>query len=281
MIAAVEQAPWLGYGWRQTAVAQKVGADFVAGATPTDYAHSVILDVLLWLGIPMGLLALLLVAWWLLRAAWRIESSTQFLLVASALPVCIHSLVEFPFAYAYFLFPVGWMLSATSALQNTSQRETWRLPQRTGRTALAGFVVAFAGMCGWVAVEYVQAEEDHRVMRFEMRKVGRTPVGYEAPHLVLLNQLGEMLQLARLEPRPDMSPKELERMRVANASFEWATLHLHYAVALGLNGQPEEASRQLSNLRALYGMSSYEQAVAYFQELQNMKYSQLASVKMP
>ena len=136
-------------------------------------------------------------------------------------------------------------------------------------------------MCFWVATEYVQVEEDHRVMRFEMRKVGRTPVGYEAPRLVLLNQLGEMLQLARIEPHPNMSPEEMERMRVANASFEWATLHLRYVVALGLNGQPEEASRQLGNLRALYGARSYESAVAYLRELQDQKYPQLATVKLP
>ena len=39
----------------------------VPGVTPTDYAHSVVLDVLLWLGIPMGLLLLGLLAWWLDR----------------------------------------------------------------------------------------------------------------------------------------------------------------------------------------------------------------------
>lgn len=281
MLAAIQQAPWLGYGWRQTVVAQKVGASVIEGALPTDYAHSVILDVLLWLGIPLGMLLLILVGWWFLKAARKIEGPSQFLLLAGTLPVAVHSLVEFPFVYAYFLFPVGWMLGALSRLQNRGQQRGWTIKSPRARGAAAICVMLVTAMCAWVALEYFQAEEDHRVMRFEMRRVGRTPAGYEAPPLVLLNQLGELLRLARLEPYPGMPAQDIERMRVANASFEWATLQLRYAVALGLNGRPEEASLQLRSLRALYGERSYQQALGVFLDFQNGKYPQLQAVKLP
>lgn len=281
MLAAIQQAPWLGYGWRQTVVAQKAGANVVQGTLPTDYAHSVILDVLLWLGIPLGMLVLMLVGWWFLKAARKIEGPTQFLLLAGTLPVAVHSLVEFPFVYAYFLFPVGWMLGALSRLQSGGQQRGWTIKSPRARGGAALCVMLVTGMCAWVALEYFQAEEDHRVMRFEMRRVGKVPAGYEAPPLVLLNQLGELLRLARLEPYPGMPAQDLERMRVANASFEWATLQLRYAIALGLNGRPEEASLQLRSLRALYGERSYQQALGMFLDFQNGKYPQLQAVKLP
>lgn len=284
MLAAIGESPWLGYGWRQTVVGQKVGAAHVPGVMPTDYAHNVVLDVLLWLGLPLGLLLLGLLVWWLLVAFRRLQGPTQFLLFTGTMPVCVHSMVEFPFAFAYFLFPVGWMLGALGMLQRGPPGwhgagvlpKGWR-----GRWVAVSVVGLFMGVGGWTVVEYTLAEEDHRVMRFEMRRVGRVPDGYEAPRLLLLNQLREMLELGRFQPYPGMPPHELERMRVANRSFEWATLHMRYVVALGLNGQPEEATRQLESLRALYGPRSYEQASAYFVALRDKQYPQLVAVKIP
>ncbi len=281
MLAGLEQSPWVGYGWRQTIAGQKAGANFVASMYLTDYAHSVVLDLLLWLGIPLGLLLMAAIVVWLVRAARRIDGSSQLILLAAVVPFAIHSLVEFPFVYAYFLFPVGWMLGALSALQSPSSAQFWQMRSRRARLAGAGWILLFATVCGWVALEYLAAEEDHRVMRFEMRQLGQTPAGYEPPRLVLLDQLGEMLKLARLEPYPGMPSRDIERMRVANASFEWATLQLKYAVALGLNGQPQEASRQLKNLRSLYGEQSYAQARQMLLALRREKYPQLESVQLP
>ncbi|MFM2276076.1 MAG: hypothetical protein RL211_1948 [Pseudomonadota bacterium] len=281
MLAAIGEAPWLGYGWRQTVVGQKAGAALVPGVTPTDYAHSVVLDVLLWLGLPMGLLLLGLLVRWLVVAFARLQGPAQFLLFAGAMPVCVHSMVEFPFAFAYFLFALGWMLGALGMLQGMQRPGGAVYVGRRGRRAAVVVVGLFLAVGAWAVADYVQAEEDHRVMRFEMRRVGRVPDGYEAPRLLLLNQLREMLELGRLQPYPGMSAAELERMRVANRSFEWATLHMRYVVALGLNGQPAQATTQLEGLRALYGLRSYEQACAFLVALREGQYPQLAAVRIP
>ena len=132
-----------------------------------------------------------------------------------------------------------------------------------------------------VLQEYLVAEEDYRVMRFEMRGVGRIPADYAAPKLSLLTQLNEMLNMGRIVPYPGMPPRDIERMRLANANFGWANLHLNYAIALGLNMQPEEAARQLVNLRAIYGQESYAQAAEIFSKLQHEKYPELATVVLP
>jgi O-antigen ligase len=279
-IAAIGHSPWLGYGWRQTVVGQKIGADTVMGSLATDYAHNAVLDILLWVGIPLGTLLLVLAGGWLIKTARRVDCPLQCLMFASALPFFVHSMFEFPFAYSYFLFPVGWTLGALSArldicVTEKNVENPWR------HWISASFLFVFATLCVLVAQEYFEAEEDYRVMRFELRRLGSTPIHYAAPQLVLLTQLDETLKVGRMVPYPGMSARDIERLRIANASQAWATLHLSYAVALALNGQPEEATYQLRNLRALYGPETYKQVSELFLRVQAKQYPQLAVVKLP
>lgn len=280
ILSAISQSPWVGYGWRQTIVAQKAGAQAAPGDLPTDYAHNVVLDLWAWIGIPAGTLFLLAVAWWVFRTFRNIRNSTDCLLFAVAIPFFVHSLLEFPFAYAYFLLTMGWLFGVLHALQKPEQYCVVATPSWTFRALLAGVVVLYATLCGWVAIEYLNAEEDCRVMRFELRKVGANPVGYAPPRLVLLNQLDEMLKMGRLKPFRGMPVQDLERMRRANASLAWAALHLNYVIALGLNGQPEEASRQLKTLRALYGDETYRQAVDQLRKSREVSFPELALVNI-
>lgn len=281
MVAAVEQSPWVGYGWRQTVVAQKVGANQVEGTLPTDYAHNLLLDLLVWLGIPLGGSLIVLIGYWLLNAAKRIKTPTEFFLLAAVIPVGVHSLLEFPFAYAYFLFPVGWLLGALSAQQPPDLAEPGSHFRKFSQLGMTASVFIFAGLSSWVAVEYLKVEDDYQVMRFEMRRVGTIPANYSPPKLTLLTQFGEVLTVGRMVPSVGMSPQQLSRMRIASNNLSWATLQLNYAVALSLNGQAEEATRELQNLRNVYGAKSYEQALEVFINLKNSKYPQLASVKLP
>lgn len=280
--SAIFMKPWVGYGWNQTQVAQKAGVTTVPGEWPTDYAHNVVLDIIAWFGIPVGMLLLGFSVWWMARTARRMKNTSELLLLCMVMPVLVHSLLEFPFAYAFFLFPVACALGALHALQAPSSwpirpsgsAQGWRL-------AAAGFLAVYALVAGRVFVEYLDAEEDMRVMRFELRRVGQRPIDHSAPQLVLLNQLDDMLKLGRTPPGYGMPPDLLARMDRANAFLNWATLHLNYVVALGLNGQPEEASRQLHILRDLYGPQTYLQAKAEFLSLRDFSYPELAAVELP
>lgn len=280
-LAAIRQNPWLGWGWRQTVVAQKAGADLVPGALATDYAHNVILDIVLWIGIPIGGLLVLMGAVWLVRAFVRIATPMQFVLFATALPVIVHSMFEFPFAYAYFLFPVGGLLGMLTAPQRGSAQFGGAAARRKMQWGATGLVTAYAAVCLAVAGDYFRAEEDYRIMRFELRQVGKTPVSYVAPNLRLLTQLDATLKAGRLVPRPNMPEQEIELLRRVQASQAWAMLQLNYAIALGLNGRPEEASYQLRNLQAVYGPDVYRQVSTLFKSIRETRYPQLAAVQLP
>lgn len=281
MLVAIEQSPWWGYGWRQTVVAQKAGSAVEPAAPITDYAHNLALDLMVWLGVPMASLLLLGIAWWLLRAAIRVKTERQWVLMAAAVPVLIHSMLEFPFAYAYFLFPCAALLGMLATQQEQARDRTWFLRAGFARLLSGAVLGLFAGISGWAAYEYSIAEEDFRVMRFEMRKVGQRPVGHEPANLLLLDQLGEMLQLGRILPSPGMPERDIQRFRVASDNTMWATAQMRYAVALGLNGRPDEATQELRKLRDFYGDRSYAQARNLILELRKDQYPQLQAVELP
>jgi O-antigen ligase len=271
----IAHAPWTGYGWRQSMIGQKAGATDVPGWLATDYAHNIVLDLLLWTGIPIGLFLAGCAGWWLLRTLRRLKGPDQVVLYGALLPFVVHSLFEFPFAYAYFLFPAAWMAGALARLQGLQAPM-----HRAARLVLAGLLAAFVAVGAAAALEYLVAEEDYRVMRFELRRVGKTPEGYSAPDLVLLTQLDELLKLGRIQPHPDMSARELERLGAGSRAFGWATLQLTYAAALGMNGKPQEASVQLRLLRDTYGPETYAQARQFFIGMQKA-HPELASVRVP
>lgn len=280
-LVAIGDSPWFGHGWRQTLSALKQAASQAPGTLATDYAHNVVLDVLVWVGVPLGLVLVAGVAFWMLRAWRRVADARQLVLLAAAVPVIVHSQFEFPFAYAYFLFPVAWLLGALS----TSQSADREISTSAGSSAalkvgIVTMVACYAALCSAIALEYLRAEEDYRVMRFELRKVGRVPFGYEAPDLVLLTQLREKLQMGRVEPKPAMPPELLKRLRDASARDGWATLDLTYAAALAMNGQPTEASRQLALLRSVYGEESASQAFTMFRAFSAM-HPELTRVPLP
>lgn len=280
VIAAITKAPWFGYGWRQTVVAQKVGVEAVPGDLPTDYAHNVMLDLFAWVGLPLGILLLLLGVWWVLRTVRNLKDSTEFVLFAATIPFLVHSMVEFPFAYAFFLFPVSWIFGVLHARQRPEKFRVKAAASWVERLALIVGLLSFAVLCGLVAREYFAVEEDFRVMRFEMRKVGSRAVDYQPPRLVLLTQLDDLLKMGRLTPTRGMSQAEIDRLRKANLGRHWGSLNMKYVIALGINGQPEEATKQLRNIKALYGAELYRSAADELRAARDGKYPELALVRI-
>lgn len=253
-LSAIQASPWTGYGWHQSVAAQKVGALRFPSDMPSDYAHSVVLDLMVWLGVPLSLVLLGMLVTYLWRLFSRVETLQNWLGLAATLPFLFHCLVEYPFAYAYFILPIAWLLGYTS--QGTMDRVgllSEPVVPRTQSQAAPIMIGVFAVALFWTWFEYLQAEDDYRVMRFEIRSVGKVPEGHSTPHLVLLTQLLGLLHYGRWEPRYQMSEAEIDALRQANRSIHWATLQTKFVVALAINGHVDEANEELQALEAIYG----------------------------
>ncbi|MGV3492565.1 MAG: Wzy polymerase domain-containing protein [Ramlibacter sp.] len=258
---AVRLRPWTGWGVLQVAHAQNAIAHQHAEVMAATYAHSVVLDVLLWVGIPGLVVLLVLAARWLLpRLRGPLDRDAIFC-GALVLPVAVQALTEFPYAYSYILAPTFFALGVIEARHGKGA--LLRLP----RAAAAGVMLAWAAGSAWSAWEYLRIEEDFRVARFETLRMGETPAAYEVPDVHLLTQLGALLRATRLQSRPGMAPEDLALLRDVAMQYPWGATIFRYATALALNGQMEEAARQLQVLRAMQGPKMHERMMRALDEM--------------
>jgi O-antigen ligase len=275
LVAAVLQKPWFGWGLLGVSKAHNAVLHLYTTAEPFTYAHNIVLDMAVGMGLPLTLMFVVVAAVWLCRRVRATKSLTPWYCLAVMLPFGVHSMLEFPFAYTYFLVPV--MLAA-------GVLEASHAPQRLVRVgwwpATVGLVIV-AALMAWSVVEYIAIEEDFRVVRFEALHVGQTPSNYERPKINLLNQLDALLDAGRIVPAPGMQPECIELSRKVAMRYPWTATQNRYALSLALNGNPEEALRQLKVMRIMHGEKAYEGIKANWVELSNTKYPQLKDLALP
>lgn len=275
MLSGISQAPWLGYGWNQTPTAHAAGSLAVPGSMTYTNAHNIVLDILAWNGIPLGLLLTAAVAFWFLSRMRGATESSAVYAMACLLPIAVHSMVEYPFAYSYFLLTAGLMVGIVEASHHGIKVIKLNLRWVGGTLAL------WVLLGGYMVYEYLLVEEDFRVVRFENLHIGQTPTAYKVPDVWMLSHLGSMLTAARQKAIPGMSDQELENLRKVSLRFPYGSLGLRYALALGLNGNPTAATRQMAVIRGMYGEYYYQAAVSVLRELQHEKYPELSLVNTP
>jgi hypothetical protein len=269
----IKEAPWLGYGWNHTPTAHAAGAIAFPGSLTYTNAHNAVLDLLAWNGIPLGLAVVGLCGYWLFSRLRLALGASAVYAMAALLPLAIHSMLEYPFAYGYFLVAAGLLIGLTEV--------------SVGRTVVvdARLIWGLLGIWGLAGVlivkEYLLIEEDFRVVRFENLRIGHTPTDYVAPNILFLSQMGAMLRAARIRPTPGMDPRQLDELAQVARRFSFSALALRNAIALGLNGDAEAASKQMEVLRGMYGEGYYAAARAELRLLQEQKYPQLKSVRAP
>lgn len=272
---AVFQSPWVGYGWNQTPTAHAAGAIAFPGSTTYTNAHNFVMDMLAWNGLPLGLLLTGAIAYWFANRAFTAKRIDAIYAMACLLPIAVHSMLEYPFAYAYFLIASGFMVGVVEAAA---------LPAKTikfnSRWAW-GFLGLWVSASSYLTYEYFLIEEDFRVVRFENLRIGVTPQEYEVPHVWMASHMATMLKASRLRPHPGMSSEEMETLRTSSSRFAYGALRFRYAQALALDGNPKEASHQMAIIRGMYGQTYFDACVAEIRRLQAEKYPQFSAIAIP
>ncbi len=275
MLSGIGQSPWLGYGWNQTPTAHAAGGLVVPGSLTYTNAHNIVLDILAWSGVPLGLLLTGVCAYWFASRMLVATRSNAVYAMACLLPIAVHSMVEYPFAYSYFLLAAGLMVGIVEASHGGIKTVEVKLRWVGGALAI-WFVLG-----SYMVYEYLLIEEDFRVVRFENLRIGQTPAEYEVPRVWMLSHMGAMLKAARQQALPGMKAEELENLRKASLRFPYGSLGLRYALALGLNGNPAGATHQMAVIRGMYGDYYYQAAVSVLRALQQEKYPELSQVVTP
>ena len=220
-LALIREHPWSGVGfgefnfaWSLTPFPQRPVAFF-------DHTHNLPLQLAVELGLPLALLVMGLLAWALLRAArlaWGRPAAApaagpdeagtaRRVALAMVLMIGLHSLLEYPLWYAYFLLPAAWCLGVALA--------------PAGATASASLPVTAPGTCADAATNADPAPAPGCAMQ---RAAGV---------LLVAGALAAVADYARVVPIFESGPGApplAQRIAAGQRSLLFAH-HAHYAAA--------------------------------------------------
>lgn len=275
LLAAITERPLLGWGFHGVSVALNAVLDRYSSSEAFTYAHNVILELAIGFGVPLTVVWVGLATYWCVQRMKHVRNAADWYAASLLIPFALHSMLEFPFAYTYFLFPACLAIGVLDARRSNAIE--FRLSHGLATTVFFGWT-----LIGLIVVrDYVLAEEDFRVARFEALKIGQTPANYLRPHILILDQLDAMNAATRTVPAPGMTADSLALLKMAAQRFPWPAIQNRYALSLALNGNVTEAQRQLAVMRAMHGPKIYAAIVTVWDSWANEKYPQLEGVALP
>lgn len=243
MLFALREQGWFGYGWNQTSIAQMSVFHLHPTHAWVASAHNVLLDLLVWNGIPLGLLIIgYMVIWffWLNKNAKDIASIVAILMVSTIL---IHALLEFPYRYAYFLLPMGFLLGLIQAQTPTLQG-----------ILIDKIIIRIYGLVFLVLIGLIW--RDYKLCHAQIKSLAtqqQTDVKiWGSSRVVFLTQFKDLIQWARFNPLTMMSDDQLKM--VENIVKKNPTMYNlgKYSMLLVYNNKYSEAEHQLYILNYLY-----------------------------
>lgn len=243
MLLAIQQHPFMGYGWGKTSLAQLTVFNLHPSHEWVTSGHNVLLDIIVWNGLPLGLLIIAYMACWILwlnQKAKTLESIIALLMVGAIL---IHALLEFPLRYAYFLFPFGFLLGFVQSESPTLKA-----------FILSKHIVKAIVVIGSIFMLVIW--RDYTVYKLNnglaFRGEQPTQTVWGTSDIYLLTPFKDRLLWLQMSPTTQLSDEQLSQLEpmVKNRASPY---NLHkYAQLLLANGQPQQAQQYLFYLNKLY-----------------------------
>jgi O-antigen ligase len=239
MIDGIWHRPWFGYGWNQGRMVQlEVLPNYADLKFGVQHAHNLVLDLMVWNGVPLGLsFAVLLGAWFWLQLR-RATTADQVLLMLALSTFVLHAMLELPHCKAFFLVPAALMMGTLNA------RSGLPVVFRVTRVFASIGVVILAALLAMTWLDYRRIEVDLQAYRMRMAWNGIQPVP-PAPDIYVLGGLQSALVNLRIEPQSDMDAEVFERLRITVNRYPIESVLFKYAKAAALNGQPDAAQESL------------------------------------
>jgi len=244
---------WLGWGFGQTFAAQQSAATSLICGDSYTYAHNLVIELFVGMGV-LGLVLTVGLIIWIYRVTKKIRTIEEGYCIGVIGVVAIHSQLEFPYAYAYFLFPVMLMIGWITSMQQVSSDRVILISRRSILALLCSISITGLIWC----FDYYRIQEDFRRARFEMLRIGQVDPEYKPPHIYLLTHLNEAIVSIRIVPSRDIPIEQLELLARASARFPWPVLASRYATALALHGDTVAAAKQLRIIKSVYGERIYD-----------------------
>ncbi|MEN8320840.1 PglL family O-oligosaccharyltransferase [Acinetobacter junii] len=243
ILHAISERPLFGYGWNQTSIAVVESIEFNTVQVWFNSAHNIVLDLLIWNGVPLGVLIIGYLSLWLLWLNKTAKDSTSIIAIMMVCAILIHAMFEFPQRYAYFLLPMGFLLGLIQA----------QTPQLKGITIQKNVV-----RCVWLisVIVLLLIWRDYKLFQDNSRLIfkGKQPTEeiLGNSRILLLTQFQKRLDWIALDPKTRFSEAQLSEFAemVKNKATPYNLKK--FAQVLVYNQKNEEAEKYLYILNRLY-----------------------------
>ena len=237
LIAIIKQSPSLGYGWAQLNPAQMSAVGISLENPIWGYSHNIFLDFLIWSGVYIGAFLVLVVLYFLIFNAIKAKSIDNVILMSVVGVIVLHSMLEYPFAYAFFLFPLAFMLGF--CYRNNSDNNKSVIHNRIFFGSLSIAVIALILLTGY---EYQKISKVYELMRYEnvQLRAKDNQIEPKKKYLVL-EGIHDYIWFVRYPLNKKMSELDLERAKKVTYSKPEQPVLYRYMQILILNGELEQA----------------------------------------
>lgn len=237
-LLAISESPWFGYGWNQTGLAQMTVFDTYPTTEWYKSAHNIGLDLLLWLGLPVGLFFIiyfLIGLKWLSKRSVTTENIIGFSMI---IVMFIHGMLEFPLHYSFFLFPLGFIIGLIYP-------DNLFGDFNINRMILLVPVIVLLGFIYFLVKDYYLYKEKIEIMGSNQSVYSEMDKNILSKELLVLTEFRKNLWWESLNPKSNFSDIEINQMRI----YVWnhaSQYNLYkYAQILAFNNRKEEALKQL------------------------------------
>lgn len=258
-IEGIFHSPFLGWGLRDIhPLVLQYGDSSTSLGVTISKTHNIVLDLLVWFGIPLALLIIFIFIIWLVKIVVLVRRVDHLIPLLALLVLVVHSMLEFPHQYLFFIIPTGIFIGSLSLLIE------WRPLLLIRKSFVIISLIISAGATVVVGSQYLKIEEEFRTWRFHNVNIG---LNNTAPDITspLFDKYAEFLRMDRLQPLDDGSFSENELGNLIRAINARPTqgivlkLIMHYKAT-------QEYQLVDKWLRSLCAISTQEQCIEY-QEL--------------
>ncbi|MCR5865941.1 PglL family O-oligosaccharyltransferase [Aquincola sp. J276] len=244
---AVSRRPWGGWGWSQVSSAQWA----LANSHPTSgeilqYSHDLVLDLLLWNGLPLGALLSAGLLWWLVRQTKRATTVDALAAIGTVAAVLLHSMLEFPHAYLHFL----WAGALIAGFCEQPDEEPKARPTRASAGWFALLLVTVALVLAFVAIlrDMTVLQPAWQAQRFFAARIGSATSPPQVPSVWLLDQLHARVVAEQVTPSTQMPAADLQSLQTVASRYPSASVLFRLAQSQALTGDQAAAHQTLRHL---------------------------------
>ena len=251
ILDAIPNRPWTGFGWNQAVFAQIESTFSTLEATRLNHSHNLILDLCVWLGPIIGLVAAISGAIILFKILTQSQSNADKCTWLGLFGLLIYSMVEFPYAFTFFMIPFGLLLGTTIK----------KSPTVNNRIAPLFWI----GISITLALGTISAVKDYQLIEKDQlnEKLRRANLMGFPPEdmnqILLLEQLADDQRIRTLPTDQALSKEQLSTLEKITQRRPTLSNLARLALAYSQANNRENTCETLLIIRKIYKNESYKE----------------------